>query len=60
MSDPISSADGHPPWSRHLALFISYCCATIGATYVVVMAVQALAEVAVDLYTASMRSLGRT
>ena len=43
-----------------MALFISYCCATIGATYVVVMAVQALAEVAVDLYTASMRSLGRT
>ena len=41
-----------------MALFLSYCSATIGATYVSVMAVQAFAEVAVDLYTASMRSLG--
>ena len=60
ISDPICSADGHPPWSRHLALFTSYCWATIGATYVSVIAVQLRALVAVDLYTFSMRSLGRT
>ena len=43
-----------------MALFTSYCWATIGATYVSVIAVQLRALVAVDLYTFSMRSLGRT